>query len=92
MERGLSSSRFFFSHGNSNSYGVLTAYFVMEPFNIKKQQTDKEGRILILDASINLFELLEEFDTNPKKQLIMAEDFYLFFDSKFDAHRVGTLT
>ena len=48
----------------------------MEPFNIKKQQTDKEGRILILDAFINLFELLEEFDTNPKKQLIMAEDFY----------------
>ena len=64
----------------------------MEPFNIKKQQTDKEGRILILDAFINLFELLEEFNTNPKKQLIMAEDFYLFFDSKFDARRVGTLT
>ena len=77
-------------------------------FIVKKQQTDKEGRILILDVSANdseyiminlynvntekeqidvlssLFELLEEFDTNPTKQLVMAGDFNLFFESKSD--------
>ena len=38
----------FFSYGNSNSCGVLTAYFGTETFTIKKHQTDKEDRILIL--------------------------------------------
>ena len=69
----------------------LTDNFGTERFTIKKQQTDKEGRILIHGVSINdseyilihlynaktekeqidilsnLFELLEEFDTNPRK-------------------------
>ena len=68
-----------------------------------------EGRILILDASINyseyilinlynantekeqinvfsnMFALLKKFDINPKKQIIMAGDFNLLFDSKLDA-------
>ena len=43
----------FFSHGKSNSCGVLTAYLGTGTFTVKKQQTDKEGRILILDVSIN---------------------------------------
>ena len=86
----------FFSYGKSNSCGILTAYFGTKTFTVKKQQTDKEGRILILDVSINdseyilinlydantvkeqinvlsiLFELLEEFDTNQTKQLVLA--------------------
>ena len=80
-----------------------------ERLSLKKEQTDKEGRILILDVSINdseyilinlynanteneqidvlsvLFELLEEFDINPTKQLVMAGDFNLFFNSKLEA-------
>ena len=32
-----------------------------------------------------MFLLSEKFDTNPKKQLIMARDFNLFFDSRLDA-------
>ena len=76
---------------------------------VKKQQTDKEGCILILDFSISdseyilinlfnanieneqidvlssLFELLEEFDISPKKQLVMTGDFNLFFISKLEA-------
>ena len=31
----------FFSHGKTNSCGVLTAYFGKETFNVKKQETDK---------------------------------------------------
>ena len=32
-----------------------------------------------------MFELLEDFDANPTKQLAMAGDFNLFFDSKLEA-------
>ena len=93
----------FFSHGKSNSCGILTAYFGTGTFIVKKQQTDEEGCLLILDVFINdsehilinlynanteneqinvlisLFELLEEFDISPTKQLAMAGDFNLFF-------------
>ena len=78
-------------------------------FIVKKQQTEKEGRILILDVSNNdseyilinlynanteneqfdvlssLFELLEEFDISPTKQLAMAGVFNSFFNSKLEA-------
>ena len=108
MERKLWRSSFF-SHWKSNSCGVLTAYFGVGTFTVKRQQTDKEGRILILDVSINdseyilinlynanteneqinllnsLFELLKDFDIIPTKQLVMAGDFNLFFNSKLEA-------
>ena len=32
-----------------------------------------------------MFALLKKFDINPKKQIIMAGDFNLLFDSKLDA-------
>ena len=38
-----------------------------------------------IDVLNNIFVLLEKFDTNSKKQLIMAGDFNSFFDSKLDA-------
>ena len=99
----------FFFHGKTNSCSDLTAYFGKETFAIKEQETDKEGRILILDVSVNdseyilinlynantekeqinvlgnMFVLLEKFDINPNKQIIMAGDFNLFFNSKLDA-------
>ena len=48
----------FYSHGKTNSCGVLTAYFGKETFTVKKQETDKEGYILILDVSVNDFEYI----------------------------------
>ena len=78
-------------------------------FTVKKQKTEKEDRILILDVSINdseyilinlcnanteneqidvlssLLKLLEEFDISLTKQLVMAGDFNLFFNSKLEA-------
>ena len=42
----------FFSYTKSNSCGVLIAYFRTGTFIVKKQQTDKEVRILTLDVSI----------------------------------------
>ena len=38
-----------------------------------------------IDVLNNIFVLLEKFGTNSKKQLIVAGDFNLFFDSKLDA-------
>ena len=79
-----------------------------ERLPLKKQQTDKESSILILDVSINdseyilinlynanteneqidvlssLSKLLEEFDISLTKQLVMAGDFSLFFNSKLE--------
>ena len=48
MEKRLLESSRFFSHRRSNSCGVLFGYFGIEMFIVKKQQTDEEGRILIL--------------------------------------------
>ena len=97
-----------FSQGKSNSCGVLIAYFRTGTFTLKKQQTDKEGRISILDVSINdseyilinlynanpendqidvlssLSKPLEDFDISLTKQLVMARDFNLFFNSKLE--------
>ena len=60
----------FFSHGKTNSYEVLIAYFGTEKFTVKKQQTDHNGRILILDVSINDSEyiLMNLYNTNTEKE------------------------
>ena len=42
---------------------------------------NKNEQINVLNS---LFALLEEFDTNPTKQLVMARNFNLFFDSKLE--------
>ena len=43
----------FFCYGKSNSCGVLIASFGTGTFIVKKHETDKEGRSLIFDVSIN---------------------------------------
>ena len=49
--------------------------------NFYNANTEKEQ----IDILNNMFVLLEKFDTNRKKQLIMAGDFNLLFDSNLDA-------
>ena len=39
----------FFSHRNTNSCSIITAYFETEKSTIKKEQTDQEGGIFILN-------------------------------------------
>ena len=58
-----------FSHGKTNSCGVLTAYFRKETFTIKKRETDKEGRILILDVSVidSEYILINVYNANNEK-------------------------
>ena len=43
----------FFSHGTSNSGGVLTAYLGSKSFVVKNKRNEDAGHILILDASID---------------------------------------
>ena len=49
-----SKDQVFFSHGKTNSCGVLTAHFGEETFFVGKQETDKEDRILALNVSISM--------------------------------------
>ena len=65
-------SKVFFSHGKTNSRGVLIAYIGTEKFTVKKQQTDHSGRILILDVSINDSEyiLINLYNANTEKEQI----------------------
>ena len=62
----------FFSHEKTNSCGFLTAYFGKKNFNVKKQETDKEGCISILDVSINDSEhiLINLYNDNKEKEKI----------------------
>ena len=43
----------FYSHGTSNSCGVLIAFLGNQKIVVKNQLTDKKGRILILDVDID---------------------------------------
>ena len=59
MERKLkedSKDQVFFSHGKTNSCGVLTAHFGKETFFVGKQETAKEDRILTLSVSISMIQ------------------------------------
>ena len=62
----------FFSHRKSIFCGVLIAYFGTGTFIVKKQQTDKEGRILILHVSINDSEyiLINLYNANTENEQI----------------------
>ena len=59
----------FLSHGKSNPCGVLTAYFGTEMFTVKKQETDKEGPILIFAVSSkdSTYILINLYNANTKK-------------------------
>ena len=79
----------FFSHGKTNSCDVLTRYFLKDTFNVKKQKTDKEGRILILDVSASDSEyiLINLYNANiAKKQInVFSNKFALL--KKFDINK-----
>ena len=76
----------FFSNGKTNSCDVLTTYFGKETFNVKKQETDKEGRILILDVSVNDSEyiLINLYNANTEKEQINVFSNMFALLKKFD--------
>ena len=76
----------YFSHGRSNSCGVLTAFLGTKPITVKKKVGDKEGRILILETSIDDCEyiLINFYNANTEseqlKTFIVLNDLLLNFN------------
>ena len=99
----------FYSHGTSNSCGVLITFFGNNKKCVNSQLTDKYGGILILDVTKdgseyilvnfynanteseqpqvlnNLSELMKKVNVTQGKQIVLAGDFNLFFDSHLEA-------
>ena len=76
----------FFSRGTSNSCGVITAYLGKTSFVFNKQKTDKAGRVLILDVTLdtNKYILMNLYNANTEtEQVKIVEEFQSllkFFD------------
>ena len=81
----------FFSHGTTISCGVLTAYFGKETFIVKKQETDKEGCILILDVFVNdyisEYILINLYNANTEKEQINVFSNMFVLLEKFDINK-----
>ena len=62
----------FFSHGKRNSCGVLISYIGRHNFVLNNQKTDNNGRILILDVTINdaKFVLMNLYNANTETELV----------------------
>ena len=82
----------FFSHGKTNSCGVLTSYLATEKCTVKKQQTDIDDRILILDVSINDFKyiLINLYNANTEKEEIEVLSNLIALFRTFDIDQINT--
>ena len=84
----------FFSHGASNSCGVLLTYLSKTSFVLNEQKTDKTGRILILDVILDgdHYILINLYNANTETEQCktfnepqsFAGDFNIFFSSKLE--------
>ena len=80
----------FFSNRKTNSFGVLTAQFAKKKsFNVKKQDTDKEDRILIFDVSANdsVYVLINLYNANTEKEKINVFSNMFALLKKFDINK-----
>ena len=61
-----------FSHGSSNSCGVLIAFYGNEDRTVKKKLSDKKGRVLVLDTRIggSNFLLINIYNANSEKEQV----------------------
>ena len=66
-----------FSHAKSNSCGVAIGYLRTKKFELKSKKTDKNGRILIIEANVDntAFLLINLYNPNKEKDqvLILSE-------------------
>ena len=62
----------YFSHGKSNSCGVAIGYIGTKKFELVSQKTDKNGRLLIIEANIDntAFLLINLYNPNKEKEQI----------------------
>ena len=62
----------FFSHGTTNSCGVMIGYLRSNKIKVNRIKNDNQGRILIVDADIDkeTFVLIELYNTNTETEQI----------------------
>ena len=68
--------RLIFSHGTSNSKGVLTGFTKNLDFNIEKTTRDKSGRVLLTDVTLNSHKtiLINFYNANTDEERIRSTD------------------
>ena len=76
----------FFSHGKRNSCGVLISYIGTHNFVVNNQKTDNDGRILILDVTINdvNFVLINLYNANTETEQVSVLNNLSSLLEKFD--------
>ena len=74
---------------DKKSCSVLTAYIGKETLTVKKQETAKEGHILILDVSINDSEyiLVNLYNTNTETEQINLSSNMFVLSKEFDTNK-----
>ena len=62
----------FFSHGSSNSCGVLIGFLGQFDVNVLNQMCDSKGRILVLNVTIDVknFVLINLYDPNTENEQV----------------------
>ena len=75
-----------FSFHKINSCSFLIAYFGTETLFVNKQETDKEGHILILYVSINDSEYILINANTEKEQLDILNNMFVLLE-KFDINK-----
>ena len=63
-----------FSHGSSNSCGVLIAFYGNQDITVKKKLSNKKGQLLVLDTRIDGsdFLLINIYNANTEKEQVSA--------------------
>ena len=76
----------FFSHGKTNSCGVLISYIGTHNFVVNNQKTDNDGQILILDVTINdiNFVLINLYNANTETDQVSVLNNLSSLLEKFD--------
>ena len=66
--------RLFFSHGKTNSCGVIIGFFGTKKFEQKQIKRDKNGRILIVEANIDdeTFILINIYNANTEQEQLQT--------------------
>ena len=66
----------FFSHGVSNSCGVLIAYLGTKSFVLNEHKSNKAGRILILDITLDAdqYILINLYNANTEQAVNILEE------------------
>ena len=75
-----------FSHGSSNSCGVLIAFYGNQDITVKKKLSDKKGRVLVLDARIDDsdFLLINIYNANTEKEKVSVLNELITILSNFE--------